>query len=78
MPSYEDNVKLLEEIVKKLEDKNISLDDLVNNYTKGLELVKECYNILQDKEKAVTLKMTELGLEEFKGNTNQEDFEKNM
>ncbi len=78
MPNYEENIKNLEAIVAKLEDKDISLEDLVKNYTNGLELVKECYNILKEKENLVALKMTELGLEEFKDNNNQQEFEENL
>jgi len=58
-------MKELEDILKKLENKDISLEDAVKNYTKGLELSKECYSILQTNEELVVKKMTELGLEDF-------------
>lgn len=48
-----------------MENKNISLDDAVKNYTLGIELSKKCYDILDKNEKLVTLKMTENGLENF-------------
>lgn len=78
MPSFEENLKSLEEIIKKLEDKDVSLEDLVENYTKGLELTKQCFDILNQKDKLVTLKMTELGLEPLEDNNNQEEFEENF
>ena len=41
--SFEECLKQLEEIVSKLESKDITLDDAVSNYQKGLELSKRCY-----------------------------------
>ncbi len=78
MPSFEENLNNLADIVKKLEDQNISLEDLVKYYTNGLELAKECYQVLNEKNALVVKKMTELGLEDFKEDTNQQDFEENM
>ncbi len=63
--TFEELMKELEDILKKLENKDISLEDAVKNYTKGLELSKECYSILQTNEELVVKKMTELGLEDF-------------
>ena len=56
----------LEKIVRSLEDKNISLEDAVKNYTLGLELSKKCYDILNTNEQLVVKKMTESGLVDFK------------
>lgn len=64
--SFEEYLSELEEIVKKLEDKNISLEDAVKNYTSGLELSKKCFDILKTNEELVVQKMTESGLVEFK------------
>ena len=64
--TFEDKLKDLENIVKSLENPEISLEDAVNNYTKGIELSKVCYDILNKSEELVTLKMTESGLKEFK------------
>jgi len=63
--SFEQLMTELEETVKKLENRDISLDDAVKAYSKGLELSKKCYNILDKNQKLVTEKMTEQGLEEF-------------
>ena len=43
--SFEQYLAELEQIVRLLEDKNSSLEDAVENYTKGLELSKNCYDI---------------------------------
>ncbi len=63
--NFEELMTELEETVKKLENREISLDDAIKAYSKGLELSKECYEILDKNQKLVTKKMTEQGLEDF-------------
>ncbi len=55
-------MKRLEEVVRSLENKDISLEEAVKNYTIGLELSKKCYDILNTNEQLVVQKMTESGL----------------
>lgn len=64
--TFEECMLELEGILRNLENRDISLTDAVNNYTKGLELSKECYSLLTENEKLVVSKMTEAGLEDFK------------
>ena len=78
MPSFEENIKNIEKIIAKLEDNKISLEDLVQYYTEGLGLVKESYQILNEKNDLVVKKMTELGLEDFKEDNNKQEFEENL
>lgn len=61
--TFEQALKKLEEVVKKLEDKDLNLDDAVKLYNEGLELSKVCYEQLKQSEKLVAEKMTEQGLE---------------
>ena len=63
--SFEEYLTELENILKSLEDKDISLDDAVKGYTKGVEISKKCYEILEENTKLVTSKMTDNGLVEF-------------
>ena len=63
--SFEELISDFENVIRNLENKNISLDDAVKNYNLGIELSKKCYDILDKNEKLVTLKMTENGLENF-------------
>lgn len=63
--SFEELMKELEETVTKLESRDISLDDAVKAYSRGLELSKTCYSILEKNQKLVTEKMTSEGLVEF-------------
>ena len=63
--TFEQKLKELEELVRALEEKTISLEDAVNKYTKGLELAKNCYDTLNTNEQLVIKKMTEFGLVDF-------------
>ena len=47
---FESSLKELESIVAKLEDENISLEDSVQSFEVGVNLVKECQKQLQKAE----------------------------
>ncbi len=64
--SFEEYLSMLNEVVKNLENRDISLEDAVKNYTKGVEISKICYDILDKNEKLVVEQMTKNGLEPFK------------
>lgn len=51
--NYEKKYTALEEIVKQLDDENASMHELLETYKKGLTLVKECSDILQQVEDEV-------------------------
>ena len=51
--NYEKKYTALEEIVKQLDDENVSMHELLETYKKGLTLVKECADILQQVEDEV-------------------------
>lgn len=57
--TFEQALTKLEEVVKKLEDKDISLDEAVKLYNEGLELSKLCYEELKQSEKLIVEKMEE-------------------
>ena len=64
--TFEEYIQELDSLLKDLDNKEISLDDAVKCYTKGLELSKKCYDILNQNEQLVVKKMTESGLVDFK------------
>jgi exodeoxyribonuclease VII small subunit len=64
--SFEELMNELEETVKTLEKNDISLDDAVKNYSKGLELSKKLYEILEKNKTLIAQKVTDQGLEDFK------------
>lgn len=57
--SFEEYILELEDTVKALETKDISLEDAVKNYTSGIEISKKCYEILSKNEELVITKMAE-------------------
>ena len=63
--SFEECLKQLEEIVSKLESKDITLDDAVSNYQKGLELSKRCYEIFNQTQEVIVKKVEGNKVTEF-------------
>jgi len=66
---FEVNLKQLEKTIEKLSSGESSLNEAIDLYKKGLELVKISYQQLQDTEKEVTLlieKSGKLQKKEFK------------
>ncbi len=55
--SFESNLKELENIVKQLEEDDCTLDESIELFSRGVELVKKCNNSLNNaKLKIETLK----------------------
>lgn len=54
-PTYEEAVKRLEEIVKKLESGEAPLDESIALFSEGAELVKTCTAILDEAEQKVKI-----------------------
>ena len=63
--SFEECLKQLEEVVAKLESKDISLDDAVKYYQKGLELSKRCYDIFNQTQEIIVKKVEGSSVTEF-------------
>ena len=51
--NFEDLLSKLEEIVKKLEDKNIALDEAITLYQTGMELSKKLADMMAEAEKLI-------------------------
>lgn len=63
--TFEQSLKDLENIVLELEKGEMSLDDSIKNFEKGIELSRECSKKLEEAEKKINvLVSTENGLEE--------------
>ena len=60
--TFEQYLAELDNALKALENKDATLEESVANYTKGLELAKKCYEILDTNEKLVVKKMPDAGL----------------
>ena len=66
--SFEECLKELEEVVKQLENKDISLDLAVKNYQKGLELTKRAYDIFNKTQELVVKKVENNEITDFTSN----------
>ena len=51
--SYEESIAELENILKNVQDENISLDQIQKNYIKGHILIKHCEELLQFVEQEI-------------------------
>ena len=51
--NFESNLINLEKIVSELESGNLSLEESLEKYKKGIELVKKCNTIIENAEKEV-------------------------
>ncbi|HBG28748.1 MAG: exodeoxyribonuclease VII small subunit [Planctomycetes bacterium GWF2_41_51] len=51
--SFEQAIKKLTEIVSKIEDGQISLEQSLSQYEQGMELIQYCRGILQKAEKKI-------------------------
>lgn len=72
--NFEKKLEELEEIVKKLENKNTGFEEGIELYSQGIELTKDCLAILNSGKERIRLlrqEMTDL----FSGNDNNYDNE---
>ncbi len=57
--TFEESLTQLEAIVEKMESGDMSLNDLMLNYSEGIKLSNHCYTLLERAEKAMDLLVTE-------------------
>ncbi len=69
-PDFERSMARLEEIVRRLEGSNLSLDDAMKLFEEGVELSKECQKHLEEAEGQV-----EILLKKADGKLHAEPFE---
>lgn len=63
--NFEELITELEDITNKLEKDNLTLDDSVQLFEKGMKISKECNEKLESAEKRITMLInTETGEEE--------------
>ncbi len=54
-PGFEESLKQLEEIVTQIEQGKISLEESIEKYAQGIELIRKCRATLNEAEKKITL-----------------------
>lgn len=52
---FEDAMKKLEEIANELENSDLSLDESVKKFQEGMNLSKQCKDLLDKAEKQITI-----------------------
>jgi exodeoxyribonuclease VII small subunit len=60
-PSFEDSLAELEQLVSLLEQDNISLENSLKSFERGVTLTRECQKALQDAEQKVQILITKNG-----------------
>ncbi len=68
--TYEESMKELENVVKELESGELTLDESIKKFEKGMELSKYCNTLLESAEKKITLL-----IENEDGDVKEESFE---
>ena len=64
--SFEENLENLENIVKKLENGDIPLDEAIEKFNEGMNLANECNKILEKANETITKSLSKDGsLEKF-------------
>lgn len=53
--NFEEMMQELENIAKDLENGELTLDESVNKFEKGMEISKECSKILENAEKKISI-----------------------
>lgn len=62
--TFEEAMKNLEEIVERLEEGDVPLEEAISIYRKGMELSKLCHDKLKNVEEQLTQIITEDGKKE--------------
>lgn len=63
--NFEETMKKLENVVQELEKGTLNLEDSVKKFEEGMQLSKQCNEILQNAEKKITILINkETGIEE--------------
>jgi exodeoxyribonuclease VII small subunit len=70
--SFEEAIKELTNIVGKIEQGQIPLQDSLEQYEKGMSLIKRCQVILQEAEKRIE-KITKMETEQIEDETSTRD-----
>ncbi len=68
--SFEEAIEQLEKVVNELEAPNLTLDESVKKFEKGMELSKHCNELLEKAEKNITIL-----IEKSNGEMKEEAFE---
>ncbi len=63
---FEHSIKELEAIVQQMENGDITLEDSLKHFERGIELTRNCQQALTDAEQKVEILMQKNGQQQFK------------
>lgn len=72
-PAFEKNLSALEGVVEQLESGQLTLDEAMKAFEKGIALTRECQESLASAEQKVQVLMNQQGEENLQPLTNQGD-----
>jgi len=64
-PDFEKSLKELEQIVERMEQGELSLDESLKQFERGIALTRSCQNALQAAEQKVEILLKKTGADEF-------------
>ena len=64
-PGFEQSLKELESLVKKMEQGDLSLEDSLSHFERGVELSRACQKALKEAEQKVEILMQKNGRDEI-------------
>jgi len=53
LSTFENDLKMMQEILEDIESKDLSLDEMIMKYQKGIELSKKCQKTLEEAEQKI-------------------------
>jgi|TARA_B100000959_G_scaffold205946_1_gene215947 exodeoxyribonuclease VII small subunit len=53
LSTFEDDLKMMQKILEDIESKDLSLDEMIMKYQKGIELSKKCQKTLEEAEQKI-------------------------
>tara|TARA_B100001996_G_scaffold133882_2_gene101933 strand:- start:2648 stop:2848 length:201 start_codon:yes stop_codon:yes gene_type:complete len=53
LSTFEDDLKMMQKILEDIESKDLSLDEMIIKYQKGIELSKKCQKTLEEAEQKI-------------------------
>lgn len=59
--TFEEQIKLLEQIVSELEKGNLNLEESVSKFEEGMKISKTCNDMLEKAEKKITILLNQNG-----------------
>ncbi|MBJ41097.1 MAG: exodeoxyribonuclease VII small subunit [Gammaproteobacteria bacterium] len=53
LSTFENDLKMMQKILEDIESKDLSLDEMIMKYQKGIELSKKCQKTLEEAEQKI-------------------------